>query len=68
MHTTAVAREHTWICHWGRVNGPRRNGRVQSTVVWICEYPFRTIRTDRPSDCEGCPVWDALHERELQTK
>ena len=28
------------------------------TPVWICEYPYRTIRVEGPSeDCADCPVW-----------
>ena len=28
------------------------------TAVWICEYPYRTIRLQGPSsDCGDCPVW-----------
>jgi len=44
-----------WACHWGYVNGPSNNGRRARTLVWICEYPYRTIRLSGPSnDCEGC--------------
>lgn len=29
--------------------------------VWICEYPYRTMRSEGPNEeCEGCPVWEAM--------
>jgi hypothetical protein len=37
---------------------PDANGQAVSTAVWICEYPYRTIRATGPSeDCSDCPVW-----------
>ena len=34
------------------------NGQQLSTAVWICEYPYRTMRMEGPSsDCADCPVW-----------
>jgi hypothetical protein len=48
-----------WICHWERVAGPMHNGRVTRSTVWICEYPYRTMRASRPgAECEGCPIWN----------
>ena len=43
-------------CHWGRVKGPSRAGHTTWTMVWICEYPYRTVRLSgpNPEDCEGC--------------
>ena len=42
-------------CHWGHIDGPRLNGHATRTRVWICEYPYRTIRASGPdADCEGC--------------
>jgi hypothetical protein len=42
-------------CHWGHIDGPRHHGRATRTRVWICEYPYRTIRLSGPDpDCEGC--------------
>lgn len=27
--------------------------------VWICEYPYPTMREDGPSEeCDGCPIWE----------
>ena len=35
-----------------------RGGHTRSTAVWICEYPYRTMRMEGPSsDCSDCPVW-----------
>jgi hypothetical protein len=53
-----------WICHWSHVEGPRDHGRATSLSMWICEYPYRTMRSEGPSEeCEGCPVWEAMKAR-----
>ena len=41
-------------CHWGFISGPQRRGRGTRSLVWICEYPYRTIRSTPSDDCEGC--------------
>jgi hypothetical protein len=42
-------------CHWDWVDGPRRDGRAVRVRVWVCEFPYRTIRREGPDpDCEGC--------------
>ncbi len=47
-------------CHLTYLPGSNRSGRP--TAVWVCEYPYRTMRLEGPSrDCEDCPVW-----REMQ--
>ncbi len=49
-------------CHLSHVSGPIGPGRA-ATAVWICEYPYRTIRLAGPSsDCSDCPVWQAMQE------
>jgi hypothetical protein len=40
-----------WTCHWSHV--PRLDGRG-SMLVWICEYPYRTMRSGPNEDCESC--------------
>jgi hypothetical protein len=40
-------------CHWDYVQGPRVGGTATRSMVWICEYPYRTARIDGP--CEECP-------------
>ena len=43
-------------CHLTYLPGSDRSGRP--TAVWVCEYPYRTMRLQGPSrDCEDCPVW-----------
>jgi len=33
-------------------------------AVWICEYPYRTMRMAGPSsECGDCPVWRAMELR-----
>ena len=45
-------------CHAGQVSRPGPSGEPIETAVWICEYPYRTMRTTGPSsDCSDCPVW-----------
>ena len=58
---------HLWLCHWERIEGRKGVGSGdESSVVWICEYPYHTIRADGPTeDCAGCPVWEALQRAKL---
>jgi len=49
-------------CHLEYVSGPRRAAGPR-TAVWICEYPYHTMRMTGPSaECEGCPVWQELQQ------
>lgn len=57
-------------CHWDYVPGPHRNGAATRLMVWICEYPYRTIRADGPcAECvcghadEACASSDAAVEQ-----
>jgi len=50
---------HTWTCHWSLVTGPSGRSR---TVVWICEYPYRTMRSRPCEDCPGCPTASDPHD------
>jgi hypothetical protein len=35
--------------------------RGKAYPVWICEYPYRTMRLSGPSsECAGCPVWHEI--------
>ena len=43
-------------CRWDYVCGPNRGGAVPRTMVWICEYPYRTVRLDGPCDDCKCPA------------
>ncbi len=48
--------EVAWRCHWSLISGPARAGRTIQTPVWVCEYPFRTLRPLGPGlDCLDCP-------------
>jgi hypothetical protein len=50
-------------CHLAHVPGPDRPGTGPATAVWICEYPYRTMRLSGPSaDCSDCPVWRELED------
>ena len=48
-------------CHLSHIPGPGRNGAAQ-TPVWICEYPYRTIRVKGPSseECGDCPAFRGM--------
>jgi hypothetical protein len=48
------------VCHMGHVPGPAPGEPVRR--VWICEYPYRTVRLQAPSAecCGDCPVWHEL--------
>jgi hypothetical protein len=52
--TTTQAAEHPWHCRWDFIERPRAGRRSSRTLVWICEYPYRTIRSGPSDDCEGC--------------
>jgi hypothetical protein len=53
-----------YLCHWGHIDGPRVDDRATPMTVWICEYPYRTIRLDGPdAGCAGCPLWDERPRR-----
>jgi hypothetical protein len=55
----------TAACHLAYVPGPRMGG--SPSAVWICEYPYRTMRSSGPSsDCADCPIWQQM-ERQRQT-
>jgi hypothetical protein len=48
-------------CHLAHVANPQRRS---SAAIWICEYPYRTMRATGPSsECGECPVWQALLRR-----
>jgi hypothetical protein len=36
-------------------------------AVWICEYPYRTMRAAGPGEeCDGCPIWEALRRHRAE--
>ena len=42
-------------CRWGYIDRPGRDATPARVRVWICEFPYQTIRRDGPDpDCEGC--------------
>jgi hypothetical protein len=48
-------------CHLAHVAGP--NGH-RVTALWICQYPYRTMRASGPSsDCAGCPIWQEMQRQ-----
>jgi hypothetical protein len=55
-------------CHPGEVRRPGPDGQLIATAVWICEYPYRTIRLEGPSsDCSDCPVWHGIQQCRRRT-
>ena len=53
-HDVPCAKEEKYNCRWAYVPGPHRRGRPTQTMVWICAYPFSTVRIGGP--CEECPA------------
>ncbi len=52
-------------CHMTYLPGSNR--RDLPTAVWVCEYPYRTLRLDGPSrECEDCPVWRERQRAKLE--
>jgi hypothetical protein len=52
-------------CHLTYLPGSDR--KAQPTAVWVCEYPYRTLRLDGPSvECEDCPVWRERQRARLE--
>ena len=47
-------------CHLSHISGPA--AAAPRTAVWICEYPYRTMRLDGPSseECGECPVFQSM--------
>jgi hypothetical protein len=57
----------TRTCHWEEIQGARVKGRVSCHKIWICEYPYRTMRRDGPgADCTDCPVWHEMQEQKAR--
>jgi hypothetical protein len=45
-------------CHLTHVKNAPGTGLV---AVWICEYPYRTMRLYGPSiECADCPFWQEV--------
>ena len=64
-----MAQSHLWLCHWQRIDRPLAGGRSSSSIVWVCEYPYHTIRLDGPGDeCADCPVWEAIQRERARQK
>jgi hypothetical protein len=57
MQTLKIARFPA--CHLSHIAGPAP--AAPRTAVWICEYPYRTMRLEGPSsdECAECPVFQA---------
>jgi hypothetical protein len=59
MQSLSAAPSHP-VCHLAHIQGPGGQTAV-ATAVWICEYPYRTIRLSGPSpECGDCPVWQEM--------
>ena len=52
-------------CHLTYVHGS--DPSEPATAVWVCEYPYRTLRLHGPSqECDDCPVWRELQRARLE--
>lgn len=64
-----MTQSHLWLCHWERIDGPSRVGAPSSSMFWICEHPYHTIRKDGPNeDCAGCPVFDSMQRAKARRR
>lgn len=65
--TAHVDEPQDWTCRWMRVAGPVVNGQARSTLVWLCEYPYRTMLAEppEPGACAGRPVFEDSLRRGL---
>jgi len=52
-------------CHLTYLYGSERS--EPPTAVWVCEYPYRTLRLNGPSrECDDCPVWRERQRAKLE--
>jgi hypothetical protein len=57
----------TRVCHWEEIQGARVKGRVMSHKIWVCEFPYRTMRRDGPgAECTDCPVFHQMQEQKAR--
>ena len=69
MPTTPAKCTPARACRWEEIQGARVKGRVTTTKIWICEYPYRTMRRNGPSDdCSDCPVRQAQQREEERAR
>jgi len=48
-------------CHMSHVSGVAGRLGRPATAVWICQYPYPTMRLQGPSsECDDCPVWQEM--------
>jgi hypothetical protein len=48
-------------CHLTYIPRPAPLGAPSACAVWVCEYPYRTMRLHGPSaECGDCPVYQDL--------
>jgi hypothetical protein len=53
-------------CHLAQVGGVAGRLGRRSAAVWICDYPYPTMRLNGPSsDCSDCPVWRDMERARL---
>jgi len=69
MPPTSTACTATRTCRWEEIQGGRVKGRVVSTKIWICEYPYRTMRRSGPGEeCSDCPVYQAQRQEKERAR
>jgi hypothetical protein len=54
-------------CHWERIVQVDADGAAVKTLVWICEYPYRTILAEPTEDCHNRHEPVTVTERALQS-
>jgi hypothetical protein len=69
MPTTPTKCTTAHTCHWEEIQGARVKGRIASTKVWVCEFPYRTMRRNGPSaDCTDCPVFQEQQQEKERAR
>jgi hypothetical protein len=55
------------VCQWTQIEGARVRGRSCTSTVWVCEFPYRTIRRSGPdAACSDCPAYEALQKEKAR--
>jgi hypothetical protein len=53
-----------WTCHWADVAWPVDGARELRTRVYLCQHPYRTMRS---GPCDECPSCDRQMARPAAT-
>ena len=66
MRTSPRSTDSRPACHWSQITRRTATGRQSVARVWICEYPYRTMRTSPCTDCECCETAKTLFMKDME--